>query len=320
MLINDSAPNHTRTQGRAFSGFKNPITGKIHREQLVTKEEREEVLLRLHTSYFSLYGIAHGGFENFEDTKSPKLKASNPDEIRILLETAAKHVPFCKSRVGYVQTIMDRRGKEPTLRVILLPKGDRKSIPPEYYKTFRYWFIEELSASVLGGFMNKSFDAVMNLTAFEARKTAAKCSKTSRQIYEEILDQAFLDAELTLEPLLSRAPTADNALMLKTVAYVMLAREGINVDGFTHIVNKLPEVAPLDYFTDSSQSAFRTDPNGFSQLVFEGILMGINALWNDAWPKGLDEVQDRLDLSQYLEDTAIFVSSSGKVFEMMLPA
>ncbi len=328
MMFNENPENRYRLEGRVFSGFAHPATGKIHRLRVLTGDQRSQVLFQLAMDYISLFGLWATGAMKTPQPGEPMpsldeigLESNPPDELRIKLETAAKYLPDSQSRVDYgIKLSQIAKDSGPLPRVILLSDGDQKNVPPEYYDTFCYWFLTSASPKEVASKFETRFDAIMNLAAYEARRAAESGgSKTSRQIYEEILDQAIADAEVTIEPLLSHATTKTHALALKTVVYALLARERFAPDAFFDTVNSNARIAPQDYFTDRDRWVWRTEPDGFRQLIAEGLLISTELLWQHRQKGDLQNAQILVDALQFLEDIVIFLPRSGAVFDRLLP-
>ncbi|OGZ68798.1 MAG: hypothetical protein A3D44_02265 [Candidatus Staskawiczbacteria bacterium RIFCSPHIGHO2_02_FULL_42_22] len=326
MMFNDSPKNQYRLEGRVFSGFAHPATGKIHRLRILTGDQRSTVLSRLAMDYISLFGLFATGAMKFPKPGEPVppldeigLDLNPPDELRAKLQAAANYLPDSQLRVDYgIKLSQVAKDNQPVPRVILLSEGDQKNVPPEFYDTFCYWFLSTASPKELANRMETRFDAILNLVAWEARNAANSGPSTSRQIYEEILDQAIADAEVTLEPLLSHAPSKVHALTLKTVVYMLLARERLAPDGFFNTVNSNVHIAPLDYFTDRENWTWRTDRDGFWQLLAEGLLINTELLWQRRPKDNLDNAQILVDVLQFLEDIVIFLPRSKGVFDRLL--
>ncbi|MCB0323203.1 MAG: hypothetical protein KDD69_06495 [Bdellovibrionales bacterium] len=324
--------NSLRTKGRIFDGFTDPVNNRNHRLRKISSEERMATLTQLAMQYTGHYGVwANGGFADpsILQSETPpriedmRLAPNGLAELRVKLDSLLEYAPECTtSRIRYFQEIRRRRRQAPVPRVILLSDGDQQNIPPEYYDKFVYWFLENPDPSNLGRHMANSFDANLILLAWEARHAAQQSRKKSaRQVFEEIIDQALEDADLTLEPLLSRAPEPVHALMLKTVVYMFLAREGLSPDGMLSTVNSNVRIAPCDYFTDESCTTFRSEPtcDGFTQLIAEGLLIPLENMWRSRPADNFNQMQSLLSVVQYVEDIVLVLPSFDVAIDNYVP-
>jgi hypothetical protein len=331
MLFNESPSNEGRRSGLVYNGFAHPITGKVHRLRKVTGAERTNNLFHIAMQYLGIYGLwATGGMKLLPagDT-TPSLSdipllPNDSAELRIKLSTAAAMVTKPECRVNHPFEIQKQISSSRYYpRVVLLSEGDQANIPEEYFDLFCFWLLSSASPEALTAAFENSFDAILNLTAMEARRSAKESggTVTSRQVYEQILDQAFKDAELTLEPFVSRAPSPDHALAFKTVIYVILAREGLIADDILDVMESNTSVSPLDYFTAPDCKTFLTGAtrDGYAQLIVEGLAIIIGQLWQNRQSKDFKAVQSRLDAIHFLEDIVIFFGRCRPVFQALLP-
>lgn len=316
-MISGWAHNEARTKGYEFDGFTNPVTGQIHRPRILTELQHSGLMYDLVMSYISRFGIMSTGA--LDDTGG-RIKPNSPSELVMKLEAAGRNLPRAMSKVDY--GIWLSAQSQHVVRIVVLSNGDQKNIPPAYYDKFCFWFLGSIMPTELGNKFKGRFDAILNATAWEAREAARVSGVSSRQVFESILDQAFADAEVTLEPLLSHAPSEDHKLMLKTVVYSLLARKGLVPDFFQHSMNTFAHVAPNDYFASGVIWQWRVlseKMTGFDQLVAESLLIPLQNMWVERQVDSFEEVQGFVEAVQFVEDLVVFIPRSRKVFELLLP-